>query len=361
VGLAAAEPLPLAALAFTAAAFTAVLFLLVIELVAGFAVSPLRAALAVTVLPLAALGAATLKGPPQARALAGALLLAGGGAALALLPAPGLPWMVVPQLLAGAGMGLALPAFAGGLLPERDVADAARGLAARHAGIVLVLALLAPVATARLQDTTEHAVLQGAALVLDAQIAPLQKIQLAPALLDNVSLDQPRAALKDAVERRRADFADDAAVYDRLAGRLDDVIVVAVQDAFRTSYLIAAGLALLAAALLSSAWRRPAVWLAAAVATGCVAVYAVEHDRDAPAAVVLQDPCKPRELPQSGGLTGLLQDEALRLLDRSACSVGATREEFALALFDDAHAQAFTRKYGVDPRSAGGLLSLLGG
>ena len=41
----------LAALAFTAAAFTAVLFLLVIELVAGFAMSPIEAALGVTVLP----------------------------------------------------------------------------------------------------------------------------------------------------------------------------------------------------------------------------------------------------------------------------------------------------------------------
>src|SRR4051794_9993034 len=42
----------LAALAFTAAAFTAVLFLLVIELVAGFAFSPLRAAVGVSVLPV---------------------------------------------------------------------------------------------------------------------------------------------------------------------------------------------------------------------------------------------------------------------------------------------------------------------
>ena len=68
--------LPLAALAFTAAAFTAVLFLLVIELVAGFAISPLRAALGVTVLPLAALG-----GAPRSPAPRGARALAGRGAA----------------------------------------------------------------------------------------------------------------------------------------------------------------------------------------------------------------------------------------------------------------------------------------
>ena len=102
---------PLAALAFTAAAFTAMLFLLVIELVAGFAISPLRAALGVTVLPLAALAAAAITGPPRSRALAGAVLLAGGAAALAFLPAAGIAWTIVPQLLAGAGMGLALPAY----------------------------------------------------------------------------------------------------------------------------------------------------------------------------------------------------------------------------------------------------------
>ena len=83
-----AELVPLAALALIAASFTAVLFLLVIELVAGFAISPLRAAIGVTVLPLAALAGAALRGPARARALAGALLC-GGGAALAFLPEPG--------------------------------------------------------------------------------------------------------------------------------------------------------------------------------------------------------------------------------------------------------------------------------
>ena len=178
---------------FTAAAFTAVLFLLVIELVAGFAISPLRAALGVTILPLAALAAAAIPGPARPRALAGAVLLAGGAAALAFLPAPSIAWTVVPQLLAGAGMGLALPAYAGELLPEKTVGEAAVALVARHAGIVVVLAILAPVATAKLESGTDQAILQGAALVLDAQIDPLQKLELAPALLEDVDIDSPRA------------------------------------------------------------------------------------------------------------------------------------------------------------------------
>ena len=333
------------------------LFLLVIELVAGFAMSPLRAALGVTILPLAALAGAAIPGQPRPKALAGATLIAGGAAALAFLPGASIGWTVVPQLLAGAGMGLALPAYSG----ERHVTEAARHLVARHAGIVVVLAILAPVATAKLETTTDRAILQGASLVLDAQIDPLQKLQLAPALLDDVDVDSPRAGLSRAVEQRRAEFADDAAVYDRLAGRLDDVVVVAVQDAFRTAYLIAAALALLAAALLWTAWRRPAVWLAAATAAAVVAVYVVENDTQAPAPVALQDPCQERRLPEAGGFSGAIQNEALRLLDRGACEAGTSREEFALALFDPKRAAAFEREHGINPRSASGLLSILGG
>jgi MFS family permease len=355
--LRAVSPVWLASLAFTAAAFTAVLFLLVIELVAGFAMSPIRAALGVTVLPLAALGGAAVRGEPKPKALAGAVLIAGGAAALAFLPAATIAWAVVPQLLAGTGMGLALPAYS----DERTVAEAARHLVARHAGIVVVLAILAPVATAKLASATDRAILQGASLVLDAQIDPLQKLRLAPALLDDVDVDSPRAGLRRAVERRRAEFADDAVVYDRLAGRLDDVVVVAVQDAFRTAYLIAAPLALLAVALLSTAWRRPAVWLATAAAAAAVVVYVVERNAEAPAPVVLQNPCLERRLPAAGGVSGALQNEALRLLDRAACEIGTSREELALALFDPERAKEFEREHGVDPRSVGGLLSLLGG
>ena len=92
-------------------------------------------------------------------------------------------------------MGLALPAYAGELLPEKTVGEAAVGLVARHAGIVVVLAILAPVATAKLESGTDQAILRGAALVLDAQIDPLQKLELAPALLDDVDIDSPRAEL----------------------------------------------------------------------------------------------------------------------------------------------------------------------
>jgi hypothetical protein len=254
-------------------------------------------------------------------------------------------------------MGLALPA----LSADRDLPDAARNLVARHAGIVLVLAILAPVATARLEEATDRAILQGASLVLDAQIDPLKKLELAPGLLDEVDVDRPRAALREAVDARRPEFAADADVYDRLGDRLDDVVIVAIQDAFRIAYLIAAALALVAAVLFVSAWRRPAVWLAVAAAAGCAVIYAVQAGREAPPEVVLEDPCRERALPESGGITGAIQQQALKMLDDAACKAGSTREELALALFNTSRAREFEEKYGVDPRTTIPLLSLLDG
>ena len=96
-----------------------------------------------TVLPIAALAGAAIPGEDRPKALGGAFLIAGGAAALAFLPGATIAWTVMPQILAGAGMGLALPAFS----DERDTVEAARNLIARHAGIVIVLAILAPVAT----------------------------------------------------------------------------------------------------------------------------------------------------------------------------------------------------------------------
>jgi hypothetical protein len=57
--------------------------------------------------------------------VAGCLLVAGGIACLALLPEASVAWTIAPQLLAGVGMGMAFPALAGELLPERTRSQAA--------------------------------------------------------------------------------------------------------------------------------------------------------------------------------------------------------------------------------------------
>jgi hypothetical protein len=271
----------------------------------------------------------------------------------------------VPAAIAGLGMGMSLPALAGGLVPERTPRDAARLLAIRHAGIAILIFALAPLLSHQLSTATETAKERGVALVLDARLPPLSKVKLAPTLLGSVDADRPRAALQAALADHRGEFhGKDLAVYDALSKRADDTLVEAVADAFQDAFIIAGALALLATLLLLTrpAARTVAIAAAAAIAIALPVAYVVEHDRLAPKPVVLRDPCKPRPLPGGGGITGLIQDRALQLLDATACRLHASREELVLAVADPEEAKRFKRRHGVDPRSVTGLLGgLIGG
>jgi MFS family permease len=352
---------PALALALVSAALAAVLFLLVLLLVAGWNVSPLSAAATVTVIPLAALGGARLGGDPRTRAAAGCALVGGGVLALAWLPDASLWWTVIPQALAGVGMGLALTALGGDLLPERTPRDAARLLAVRHAGIAGILAIAAPIAAHQLDVSTQTAKERGVALVLDAPLPPQDKIKLAPALLNGVDSDQPRAGLRRAVAAERHAFTGaERATYDDLGQKADDMLVTAVGEAFRSSFLLAAAAGLLAAALLAAGAQLAAMAVASALALGTPAAYFALHDAIAPAPPAIQDPCHPdRTVPKTGGVSGFIQEQALKLLDSSACKLGSSREELVLALADKDEAARFKREHGVDPRTAAGLLQLL--
>jgi predicted MFS family arabinose efflux permease len=355
-------PGPAAALAFVSAALTGVLFLLILLLVAGWNVEPLTAAAAVTALPLGALAGSRLRaGDATTRAAAGCLLVGGGVLALAWVPEPDVWWTVPPQLLAGVGMGLALPALGGELLPERTAHDAAVVLTIRHAGIALALLVIAPVTAARLDDTVSDARLQGVAIVLDAKLPPEDKLELGPALLASVDEREPRNALKAAIAEERSRFSGDELVaYDQLGQRADDVLVGAVGTAFKPAFLLAGAFALLGALALAPRVRLSA-WLAAAAVAAALApvLYARAYDDRAPEPVTIADPCEPRASPGSGGITGFLQDQALKLLDSTACKYGSSREELVLALADDGEAKAYQRKYGVNPRTLGGILQAL--
>ena len=81
-----------------------------------------------------------------------------------------------------------------------------------------------------------------------------------------------------------------------------------------------------------------------------------------PERVEIVRPCiAERDLPDSGGLSGLLQDSALLMLDKAACGYGSTREELALALADPDEAERFEERYGENPRSADAILDNLFG
>jgi MFS family permease len=191
------------ALMLLSGAMTAVVFLLVLLLISGWSVEPIAAAAAVTVLPLAAIAGSFIRGAPRTRAVTGCVLVAGGIACLALLPEASALWTLVPQLLAGVGMGMAFPALAGELLPERTRGQAAALLSLRHAGITLALVALAPLVAAELDDQVELARERGTALVLDAALPPTDKIDLAPRLFADIESEDPRDALSRAVEREQ--------------------------------------------------------------------------------------------------------------------------------------------------------------
>jgi hypothetical protein len=346
---------PAISLALLSAALVGVLFLLVLLLVTGWSVSPLAAAAAVSVLPVAALAASRIRGPAPVRAAAGATLVGGGVLALASLPTPSLWWTVVPQLMAGAGMGLALPALAGELLPERTPGQAARLLAARHAGITIALAVLAPVAAARIDDAVAHGREQGTALVLDARLPPLDKLELAGTLVGDLDPVDPRGQLKASLARARGDVdPDHRPAYDHLATRADEALVAGVNGAFAPAFVICGVLALVAAGVLLPRDRR--VVLAAAVALVLAGGAVLARPALAPEPVEIADPCQPRKLPATGGIDGALQDAALTALDRAACRYGSSREQLALALVDDGERRRFEREHGVDPRRIGALL-----
>jgi hypothetical protein len=357
------EPWPLGpavALALVSAALVGVLFLLVLMLVTGWSVTPLAAAAAVSVLPLAALAGAKMwpARPARVRAATGALLVAGGVLALASIPTASLWWTVPPQLMAGVGMGMALPALAGDLLPERTAGQAARLLSARHAGITIALVLLAPVVAVRIDDTVAAGREQGTALVLDAKLPPLDKLSLARALVGDLDPVDPRGQLQSSLERARGDISgDDLAAYKVLAQRADDALVAGVQHAFAPAFVICGVLALIGGlALLPWSGRVVVAGLAALVLAGGAWL---ARPALAPEPVTIADPCHPRALPHTGGIDGALQDVALGALDRAACRYGSSREELALALVDS-HARAdFEHEYGVDPRKIGGLLQAI--
>ena len=354
------------ALALVSAALTAMIFLTVLLLVTGWSVEPLAAAVVVSVLPLAAVAGARIRGAPAGRAAAGSLLVAAGTVCLAFVPTDTLWWVVGPEALAGIGMGLALPALAGDLLPERTVRQASALLSTRHLGIAVGLAVLAPVMTSSINGALDSARLHGAALILDARIDPLAKLNIAPQLAGAVNTEQPLAGVRKVFRDGADAISDDQrADWNRLGRRASQTLVASVNDAFSPGYAVGAGLALLAALAVAPWPSRRQVAIALAVVAIAVLIpvaYALGADRARPPPVALGDPCKPRNLPETGGIGGFVQDTALVSLDRAACHAHSSREALVLALASDGAAKAYKARYGLDPRSITGLLgAVIGG
>jgi hypothetical protein len=329
--------------------------------------------------------------------VAGCLLVAGGIGGLAFIPEASVFWTIAPQLLAGFGIGLALPAIAGELLPERTRGEAAALLSVRHAGITLALVALAPLVAAKLDDQVQLARERGTAVVLDASLPPTDKIELAPRLFADLETDDPRDALQQGVKRERHRIAtgdrdlgsrlerlghqlgldgellnrlgglaggldqllggggqsqaETLAAVDKLGDDLDDVVLSAVHAAFSPAFALTGAMALLAALLLlvRGPPRTPLVGIALALAIVLPAGYAIAEQSLEVEPVQIADPCKAREHESVGGVEGAVEDVVLRGLDRAACRFGSSREELVLALFDDKSRRDYEREHGIDP------------
>jgi MFS family permease len=240
-----------AALALVSSAIAAALFLLVLLLIEGWRLSPIGAAIVVSAMPLAALLGARIgpgAGSERARAAAGSILVAGGLGGLALLPKANVALTLPPQLLVGVGLALVLSALTETALMGRAPQAIHGGwtISARHAGVAIGLILLTPVFTADIAQQRHDAIDAGTAIVLDARVDPLLKLQLAQRIEQRLEGEKGKVpTIGPAFEPLPSDPQDRADVV-RLREELQDQLDRAATHAFSPSFGVGALLGLLA-------------------------------------------------------------------------------------------------------------------
>jgi MFS family permease len=239
------------ALAMVSAAIAAALFLLVLLLIEGWRLSPIEAAVVVSVMPLAAiLGSrlVDLVGDSRSRAAAGAILVSGGLAGLAFLPKATIALTVPPQILVGVGLALVLSALTetalGGRAPQ--AIHGGWTISSRHAGVVIGLLILTPIFTADIEQQRHDAIKAGTAVILDSPVNPLLKIDLAEKVSERLDEERGKVpTIGPAFEPKPSDPGQRAEV-EQLQSELQDQLDRGATHAFSTSFLLAALLGLIA-------------------------------------------------------------------------------------------------------------------
>jgi MFS family permease len=235
-------------LALLFGALVGALFLSVLLLISAWGLSPIAGAAALSVLPVAALAARRLSRELSAwtAAAMGALLLAAGLAALALLPAVSTVIVVVALALCGTGMGLAVPVLSHrAVTPDEGlVEEGTVTIGARHAGLVLALVLVAPVLSADLRHGARDAVLGGTKVLLNADIPIRQEVPIVLGLR-TVLEHAPRGTVPDFAQP----FNRQGAAHDTHLREARDSLVGAVRAALTRSFRPALALCALLAAL----------------------------------------------------------------------------------------------------------------
>jgi predicted MFS family arabinose efflux permease len=345
------------ALALTFAALVGVLFLGVLLLVVVWGFSPIVSALVVSALPVGTILSSRVSDLLTERVLvvAGAASLAGGLVTMAFLPAISAGWVAAALALCGVGFGALVTGLGRLTVPDGSgVRAATLTSTARHLGLVLGLAIIAPVLSTQVLGAAEVAPLPATQVMLDAPIGGLDKIRIALDIRD--LLDE---ASSGEVPDLDAVFVENGAADDPDVARLQTDIEYAIESvmtrSFRDSFLVAAVFAALAGLVAVGALarggvhpdtrRRPAgvvvlpVVIAASVLVPAAAVAAVPDDFGQP---VMADPCAAPPDPFPGdGFDAAAQRLVLTGLNGAACDLGVSREELVLS---------FEPRSGVDVR-----------
>jgi predicted MFS family arabinose efflux permease len=305
------------------------LFLGVLLLVEVWGFAPLLAATVMTALPAGTLLARTPNLP------VGVGVLAAGLAALALLPAANAAWAAVALFVCGAGAGMVMKALGVAAVPAtaRPVRAGGAVVAAKHAGLVLGLVVIAPLLSGSLLTGGERAVLAGTGVVLDARMPVQDKLDLATSVRD-VLADTPRGAVPDV---RKAIGDRDTA--DAVDGRLRAVLTRSFRPAFAAAAVLAfltlaAGLGLRRRDARQPIARR-ALAIPAALALLAVGLVGTEVAAGANqyGRYAESKPCGAPADPYPGSdVDALIQRVAYGALNGAACELGLSRERFVLAL-----------------------------
>jgi predicted MFS family arabinose efflux permease len=239
------------ALAMVSAAIAAALFLLVLLLIEGWRLSPIVAALVVSVMPLAALlgGRLTeLVEDARSRAAAGAILVSGGLAALAFLPKATIALTIPPQILVGIGLALVLSALTetalGGRAPQ--AIHGGWTISARHAGVVIGLLVLTPIFTHEIDQQRHDAINAGTAVILDSSVNPLLKIDLAEKVSERLEEERGKVPTIGPAFEPLPEDPGQRAEAEELKSELQDQLDRGATHAFSTSFILAAILGLIA-------------------------------------------------------------------------------------------------------------------
>lgn len=229
-----------------------VLFLSVLLVITVWGFSPIAGAAIVSVLPAAILAARPLgrRLGSLASVSGGAMLVAAGLGALALLPSASAWLAAVALALCGVGLGLAIPPLSAAALdPSTGLARSGTfTIGVRHLGLVLALASIAPLLAARLPDAGDQAKLKAAAVLLDAPVGLTTKVPVAFDLAREFERAQAGSIPDLAGPFNKHGAASDpklAATRDSLLGTVRETIT----RAFRPAFLLSAAFAAAAAAL----------------------------------------------------------------------------------------------------------------